>query len=290
ASILLATDIKFNNHKYEKQVDFILPSWVWKRVFLSRILLVDDDEVFLDIAKRSLELEEPEFEFDVAISGKDALNKVTEGNFDAIVADYQMPDMDGLELLNLLWREQEFLPFIILTGQGHEGVAIQALNRGVDYYLTKDEDPQTLYVKLVQILHILIRHKQTERALRESEERFRQVAENALEIIWEVTTEGLFTYINPVVEKVLGFKPEDVVGKKHFYDLYHREDQEQARTTVFGLFEKKESFRKAKNRIRRKDGSTAWLLSSGVPILTMKGELKGYRGAAIDITKREHDE
>lgn len=248
---------------------------------------MDDDENFLDAARRSIVREETNFEVKTAISGKDALSKVAEDTFDAIVADYQMPDMDGLELLNLLWREQEFLPFIFLTGQGHEEVAIQALNRGADYYLRKDEDPATLYVKLVQILHILIKHKQTEQALRESEERFRQVAENALEIIWEIDTNGLYTYISPVVEKVLGYKPEDIVGKKHFYDLYHREDQEQAKTTAFKIFEKKESFREATNRTRRNDGSTAWLLSSGVPILTIKGELRGYRGAAIDITERK---
>jgi PAS domain S-box-containing protein len=60
---------------------------------------------------------------------------------------------------------------------------------------------------------------QVEKSLRESEERFQQVAENAQEWIWEVDAHGLYTYASPVVEKMLGYKPEEVVGKKHFYDL-----------------------------------------------------------------------
>ncbi|MCJ7777774.1 MAG: HAMP domain-containing protein, partial [Sedimentisphaerales bacterium] len=62
--------------------------------------------------------------------------------------------------------------------------------------------------------------KKAEEALRRSEERFKQVAENAGEWIWEINTEGLYIYSSPIVEKILGYKPEEIVGKKYFYDFF----------------------------------------------------------------------
>ena len=65
-----------------------------------------------------------------------------------------------------------------------------------------------------------------EEALRRSERRFRQVAENAREWIWEVDTDGLYTYASPVVEKILGYKVEEILGQRHFCDFLHPEDAE----------------------------------------------------------------
>ena len=60
---------------------------------------------------------------------------------------------------------------------------------------------------------------------RESEERFLQVAENAQEWIWEVDNDGLYTYSSPAVERILGYSPEEIIGKKHFYDFFHPQDK-----------------------------------------------------------------
>jgi PAS domain S-box-containing protein len=62
--------------------------------------------------------------------------------------------------------------------------------------------------------------KKTENARRESEERFRQVAENAGEWIWEVDANGMFTFCSPAVEAILGYSPEELIGTKHFFDLF----------------------------------------------------------------------
>ncbi|MCK4316068.1 MAG: PAS domain S-box protein, partial [Anaerolineae bacterium] len=80
---------------------------------------------------------------------------------------------------------------------------------------------------VLRLIRDMTERKQAEEALRENEERFQQVAENAQEWIWEVDVHGLYTYASPIVEKILGYKPEEVVGKKHFYDLFHPEDREE---------------------------------------------------------------
>jgi len=133
-------------------------------------------------------------------------------------------------------------------------------------------------------------HKRTEETLRESEERFQQVAENAEEWIWEVDDNGLYTYASPVVEKILGYKPEEIVGKKHFYDLFHPEDREQLKKAAFEIFAKKESFHKFINRNIHKNGKAIWLSTSGVPDIDKKGSLLGYRGADSNITERKQAE
>lgn len=131
--------------------------------------------------------------------------------------------------------------------------------------------------------------KRTEEALRENEERFRIITENALAWIWEVDANGKYTYASPLVEKILGYKPEEVL-KKHFYDLFHPEEREELKKAAFDVFLKKQSFREFINKNVHKNGKTVWLSTSGSPILDSKGNLIGYRGADIDITERKRAE
>lgn len=132
--------------------------------------------------------------------------------------------------------------------------------------------------------------KKAGETLQKSEERFRQVAENAQEWIWEVDRNGLYTYVSPTAEKVLGYKSVEIVEKKHFYDLFHPKEREKLKREAFRVFSQKQSFREFVNPNLHKNGKTIWLSTSGVPILDEKGNLLGYRGADTDITARKRIE
>ncbi len=132
--------------------------------------------------------------------------------------------------------------------------------------------------------------KKIELALQESEERFQQVANCVHEWIWEVNVDGLYTYSNAVVETILGYKPEDIVGKKHFYDFFTPEVKEQIKQTAFEGFVKKEAFRRVINPNVHKNGKIVIMETSGVPMLDKKGNLLGYRGLDADITERNQAE
>jgi len=149
----------------------------------------------------------------------------------------------------------------------------------------------TWYGKEVCIAAIrdITQRKRAEEALRESERRFSDVAENALEWIWEVDANGKYTYASPAVKKILGYKPEEVVTK-HFYDLFHPDEREELKESAFKVFTKKQPFREFMNRNVHKNGEIVWLSTSGVPIVDDEGKLIGYRGADMDITERKQAE
>lgn len=151
------------------------------------------------------------------------------------------------------------------------------------------EEEKSISGYLLQIEDIT-EQKRMEEALRESEERFKQVAESAGEWIWEVDADGLYTYASPVVEKMLGYKPEELVGKKHFYDLFAPDVRDRLRHAAFEAFARKEVFRNFPNPNVHKQGHTVILETSGLPVLDAGGNLLGYRGADTDITERKQAE
>lgn len=128
--------------------------------------------------------------------------------------------------------------------------------------------------------------KNIEDALIESETRYKQISENLQGWIWEVDKNGLYTYASPIVEKLLDYKPKELVYKKHFYDLFIPEDREELKKAAFEMLGQKQSFREFINRNVNKNGEIVWFSTSGVPILDNNGNLLGYRGLDTNITER----
>ena len=132
--------------------------------------------------------------------------------------------------------------------------------------------------------------KQALRKVEESEARFSQVVEQSQEVVWEVDASGLYTYLSPLAAQVYGFAPDQLVGKKHFYDLAPDKNKQELITAVFKLFEQKTSFKNLLNDICRPDGRIITVITNGIPILNAKGDLIGYRGIDSDITERSEAE
>lgn len=137
---------------------------------------------------------------------------------------------------------------------------------------------------LVSIVDITQR-KKMEQSLKESEKRFRDIAENSQEWIWEVDSQGKYTFASQMVEKILGYTPGEIL-QKHFYDLFHPEDREATKSAAFAAFTTKQPFREFINRAVHKNGQTVWLATNGIPLLDDQGNLLGYRGVDTDISER----
>jgi PAS domain S-box-containing protein len=152
------------------------------------------------------------------------------------------------------------------------------------------KDTRGTVIGAVETLEDITDHKRMEEALLKSEERFRQVAESTEEWIWEVDSDGLYTYANSVVEEILGYRPEEIVGKMHFYDFFIPDSREEMKKAAFKYFKEKKAFFKFVNLNAHKNGGKILLETSGIPILNNKGRLLGYRGVDINITARKRAE
>ena len=118
----------------------------------------------------------------------------------------------------------------------------------------------------------------------EQKERFSRIAEQSREIIWEVDADGLYTYVSSNCKQLTGYRPEELTGKIHFYDLSPEEGRDAFRQAAFEVFERKEQFRELRNALVTKDGSEVWVSTNGEPVLDDNGRLLGYRGSDYDIT------
>ncbi|MCK4941927.1 MAG: PAS domain S-box protein, partial [Candidatus Aminicenantes bacterium] len=127
--------------------------------------------------------------------------------------------------------------------------------------------------------------EQATRELRESEERFRSLVETTHDFIWEVDQNGVYTYVSPKCMDLLGFRPEEMLGKNKL-DLIARNEATQVGT----LFNQKLADRLPiiglENKNIHKDGHTVILDTNGLPFFDGKGNLLGYRGIDREITNR----
>ncbi|MBT7075515.1 MAG: PAS domain S-box protein [Anaerolineae bacterium] len=125
-----------------------------------------------------------------------------------------------------------------------------------------------------------------ERELRKSEERFRSLIEASSDWIWEVNTDGIYTYISPQIEKILGYMPEDLIGKRPF-DIMATEESKRVSEIFFDLLQSAQPIISLENTGLHKNGSQIILETSGAPFFDKDGKLLGYRGKDRDITGKK---
>lgn len=101
----------------------------------ARVLVVDDEETIRDLLSRTLTL--ADYEVDVAADGQMALDRMRIINYDLLITDLRMPEVDGLSVIRAARRLKSDIPVLIVTGYSTEASAIEAINLGVQGYLTK---------------------------------------------------------------------------------------------------------------------------------------------------------
>lgn len=125
--------------------------------------------------------------------------------------------------------------------------------------------------------------------LRNLKKRFQDIAFSSADWIWEITADGIYTFASGKVKQILGYAPEEILGKTPF-DLMPEDEARRVRILFEQTQAEKKNIVDLENWNLTKDGRLVCLLTNGVPILNEKGELLGYRGMDKDITERKRAE
>ncbi len=131
--------------------------------------------------------------------------------------------------------------------------------------------------------------KQASKALQESEKKFRDIVESTPDWIWEMDKNGVYTYVSPNIKKLLGYEPEDIIGKTGF-DLMPPDEAKRVGEIFADIAGSKKSIVSLENINIHRDGYPVVLETSGEPVLNEDGNLIGYRGVDRDITDRKRAE
>jgi len=172
-----------------------------------RTLVVDDSEFFADMTAETL-TQEHDMEAVSVHSGSAAAELLADEEFDCVVSDYEMPEMDGLELLSTVRDEDPSLPFILLTGRGDEETASKAIQAGVADYLLKlevVEDKQ--YGRLANRIESVVEQDRTRK-------KFESLVANSPDGIAHVTAKGVLLSANPSLAERLETTPEALSGQR----------------------------------------------------------------------------
>lgn len=198
-----------------------------------RVLLVEDSQDDAELLLYELEHSGYNLVYE-RVDTEAAMNAALEQNsWDIVIADYTLPSFSAPAALTLLQSRDLDLPFIIVSGTIGEELAVNAMKAGAHDYLMKGNLARLAPAVERELREAIERRKrrEAEQSVRQNEERFRALIENALDIITIVNNDGIISYESPSIEKVLGYKPEELMSK-NIVDYIHSEDKEKLLTTL----------------------------------------------------------
>ncbi len=252
-----------------------------------RVLILEDRET--DAELMLAELRRAGFEPDwQRVETKEDYLAALDPALDLILADFHLPQFDGQRALRLIRERGLKTPFILVSGEVGEEIAVQMMQEGAADYVIKDR-----MARLGQaVIHALedkrLRDEKlrAEEGLRESEERFRRLAENTTTAI--VVFQGEKNcYVNEACEKITGYSKDELLPMR-FWELIHPDFQELVRQR--GLARQRGDILPTQYEVKIvcKDGSERWVDYSAGSIPW--GGQPAIVGTAFDITERKQAE
>ena len=216
-----------------------------------RMLIVEDDEDDFVLTRELLEkIHAFDFEVHRAATYAAAKKSVAEKRFDVCLVDYQLGERTGLEFMREAAAEGFRAPMILLSGQNDRASDLEAMSAGAADYLIKGKMESGL---LERAIRYALERRKTGSLLEAAARRERTIVDNALNLICSVDAQGRFVSVNSAYLKVLGYQPEDLVGRP-FAEFIAPEDL--ARTNEAALAAMSgEEFDNFENRCLHKNGA-----------------------------------
>lgn len=227
------------------------------------------------------------YETVLAASCEEAFRKVSEADVDLILLDQRLPDGTGLEFYERLKALGDSLPVIIVTGMSDDATVIEALRAGVRDFVTKS--PEYLDY-LPEAVERVLEQVRMEQRLKESEEKYRSIFENAVEGIYQASLDGRLLTANPAMARMFGYgSPEEMISAISDTTTQLWTSPEE-RCGYVRRLRKEGVVVGAEVLMNRKDGSTIWVSANVCVLRNAEGETVALEGTLEDISERKRAE
>lgn len=255
-----------------------------------RVLYAEHHSLDIELTRRHMERHAAHMRLDAVTSAAEALRrlKAAPNNYDVILLDYRLIGMNALELLRDIKQDGSLRhPVVLVTGQGDEAVAVEALRLGAaDYVVKRPGYLHELPATLENAFHRALLAKE-QAALRASEasQRLREEALEAMPLGVLLSDEQRqIIYANPAFTLLTGFPSFEAVGRNCGF----LQGAETDRATVRKIHEALEVRRSFEGELLnyRKDGTSFWNHLSITPVLDEHGNVVNFIGVLQDVTAR----
>jgi PAS domain S-box-containing protein len=250
-----------------------------------RVLHVEDNATDAELTRFTLSGEWPECSITRVETRNDLQAALRRSRYDVILSDFSMPSFDGLKALELARELQPATPYIFFSGTIGEENAVKALQQGATDYVIKDR-PGRLVPSIRKALERVENDAgrvRAEEALRENQDRFRQITENVADLIAVIDLDGRRVYNNPAYRAVLG-DPEALRGTDAFADV-HPDDLDRLLDTFDETVRTGVGWR-TDHRFIALDGSIRYVESRGNVLRHADGRVANVLVVSRDVTER----
>lgn len=264
-----------------------------------RIIHIDDNEEFLELTKATLNRFYPHYQIYSTTDPNFLFNGCQLDSFDVILCDYQMPEINGLEVLKRLKENEDNTPnliFIMFTGKGREEVAMKALNLGANFYLQKGRDLETVFTELNHYITLALEHRKQAiertlfaRKLKSEKDLFTAISELSPVGILTFSALGKVEFVNQHAEVILGLPKAEILHR-----WYNSVEWGLSDFSGRPLTEDKLAFRMAvdnqkpvfgiQHSVLRPSGERIYLEVNMSPLLDDQNQIKAVLATFHDIT------
>ena len=254
---------------------------------LLNILLVEDSEDDALLLMRYIQRNGFEVIFNRVIDRTTMIESLQRQSWDIVIADYALPAFSGIAALEILKERKIDIPFIIVSGTIGEDVAVQAMKAGAHDYVMKGNLARLIPAIQREMAEAEIRRERrnTEEALRESENRYRGLFEGSKDAIYFSAVDDKFIDINPAGIELFGYRSkEELLAADVDRNILLDPDRSQRKKE---LIHSEGLIRDFEYTLKRKDGTSAIVLETTMPVRDLQGNVIMYRSILRDVTRQK---
>lgn len=257
------------------------------------VLYGEHNATDIDLTQRFMKTHAPQIDLEVVSTAKDMVERLSQKNrlydYDALLIDYHLPGPNIIDQIRELRAQGVETPIIVITGLGSEEAAVEILKLSKTDYVVKTSGYLMRLPVILENAHHLGMLQKEQEALRKSEERFRLLAENAVDVIFRIklSSPPKIEYISPAAERVMGFTLDELYSDPL---ILFRNSSSSSDPKLLTRWAENVENPMVNLPFTRKDGRSIWLEVRSTIIKDSQGKPDFMEGIGRDITQRIQSE